>query len=73
MCQISPDLFYRLMTAFMSWKNNYAQPEFDAFISGCSKMQMHNGYTFDDGATSKLHHPEIETPSHWMPFKEPSP
>lgn len=44
------------------------QPEFDAFISSCREMQMHNGYTFDDGSTRQLHSPEIEPITHWMPL-----
>jgi len=47
------------------------QPEFDAFISGCREMQMHNGYTFEDGSTRKLHSPLIEPVTHWMPLVVP--
>ena len=48
------------------------QPEFDAFISSCREMQMHNGYTFADGSKRKLHSPMIEEVTHWMPFYEPA-
>lgn len=47
------------------------QPEFDAFISSCSEMQMHNGYTFGDGSTRQLHSPVVETPTHWVAFEPP--
>lgn len=47
------------------------QPEFEAFISSCREMQMHNGYTFEDGSTRQLHSPEIEDVSHWMPLPPP--
>ena len=42
------------------------QPEFDAFISGCREMQMHNRYTFADGATRQLHSPDILPATHWL-------
>lgn len=48
------------------------QPEFGAFISSCRVMQMHNGYTFEDGSTRRLHDPVIEKISHFMIFKEPT-
>lgn len=44
------------------------QPEFSAFISSCRQMSLAEGYTFDDGSTSHLHSPVIESVSHWMPF-----
>ena len=47
------------------------QPEFEAFISSCREMTMHNGYTFEDGSTSQLHSPEIEPVTHWMPLPPP--
>jgi hypothetical protein len=45
--------------------------QFDAFVSSVRQMQMHNGYTFDDGTTEKLHSPEIERVTHWMPLPAP--
>jgi len=47
------------------------QPEFDAFISSCREMQMHGGYTFEDGSTRQLHSPVIEDVSAWMPLPDP--
>jgi hypothetical protein len=47
------------------------QPEFDAFISSCREMQMHNGWRFEDGETRKLHSPVVEDVSHWMPLPNP--
>lgn len=44
------------------------QPEFDAFISSAREMQMHNGYTFVDGSTRKLHSPAIERVTHYIPM-----
>ena len=46
------------------------QPEFGAWISGARLMTMASGYTID-GKSSKLHSPEIETPTHWTPLPEP--
>jgi hypothetical protein len=48
------------------------QPEFEAFISSCREMQMHNGWTFGDGSTRSLHSPVIEEPNFWMPFEPPA-
>ena len=48
------------------------QPEFSDWITGCREMTMHGGYTFGDGATRKLHSPELARyVSHWMPFPAP--
>lgn len=47
------------------------QQEFEAFISSCRQMLLHNGYTFGDGSTSQLHSPEVEDVSHWMPLPAP--
>ena len=47
------------------------QPEFEAFISSCREMTLAAGYTFDGGATRKLHSPVIEPISHWMPLPTP--
>ena len=47
------------------------QPEFDAFISSAREMQFHNGFTFEDGSTRKLHSPSIEPVSHWIPLPAP--
>jgi len=47
------------------------QPEFEAFISSCREMQVHNGYTFADGSTRQLHSPVIEPVTHWMPLPAP--
>lgn len=46
------------------------QPEFEAFISSCREMTMAPGYTID-GAQRKLHSPDIEDVSHWMPLPPP--
>lgn len=42
------------------------QEEFGAFISGCRAMCLHNGYTFEDGSTQRLHSPEIVTFYRWI-------
>jgi len=47
------------------------QPEFEAFISGARLMRLASGYTFDDGATERMHSPEIEPITHWMPLPPP--
>lgn len=47
------------------------QPEFDCFISSCREMQMHNGYTFDDGSTRRLHSEVREDVTHWIPKPPP--
>lgn len=47
------------------------QPEFDAFISSCREMTMHNGYTFEDGSTRQLHSPVIEPITHWRELLAP--
>lgn len=47
------------------------QPEFEAFISSCREMQMHNGHTFEDGSTRRLHSPVVEPVTHWMPLPAP--
>lgn len=47
------------------------QPEFEAFISSCREMTMHSGYSFEDGTKRKLHSPDIEEVSHWMPLPPP--
>lgn len=47
------------------------QAEFDCFISSCREMQMHNGYTFEDGSTRRLHSPDREDVTHWMPLPTP--
>lgn len=44
------------------------QPEFEAFVSSCREMEMHNGYTFEDGSTRRLHSPDIEQVTHWIPL-----
>lgn len=44
------------------------QPEFDAFISSCRIMTLAPGLAFENGATQKLHSPEIERVTHWMPL-----
>lgn len=44
------------------------QPEFKAFISSCRQMSLASGYTFGDGSTNRLHSPDIERVSHWMPL-----
>lgn len=44
------------------------QPEFEAFISSARVMDLHNGYTFEDGSTRQVHSPVVETVSHWMPL-----
>lgn len=49
------------------------QPEFEALISACREMTLHNGHTFEDGSTRRLHSEVIEKPSHWMLFTEPQP
>lgn len=46
------------------------QPEFEAFISGCREMSLAAGYTFENGATRKLHSPKVEPVTHWMPMPE---
>lgn len=43
------------------------QPEFDAWISGARMMVMAEGYLVD-GKPSMLHSPDIQHPSHWIPF-----
>jgi len=47
------------------------QPEFEAFISSCNEMAMHNGYAFEDGSTRRLHSPVIEPITHWFPLPTP--
>ena len=47
------------------------QEEFGAFISSCREMSMASGYSFEDGSTRRLHSPEIEAVSHWMPLPDP--
>jgi hypothetical protein len=47
------------------------QPEFDAFISSCRVMELYNSMTFDDGSTRKLHSPNIQPITHWMPLYIP--
>jgi len=49
----------------------YWDADFGEFITGCRLMQMHNGYTFEDGSTSKKHSPDIKRPTAWMPLPEP--
>lgn len=44
------------------------QPEFAGFISSCREMALASGYTFEDGATSRLHSPVMEDVSHWMAY-----
>tara|TARA_R110002072_G_scaffold100778_9_gene222054 strand:+ start:3550 stop:3978 length:429 start_codon:yes stop_codon:yes gene_type:complete len=46
------------------------QDEFDGFIMGCHEMVMADGYTID-GKGSRLHSPEMQYPSHWMPLPSP--
>ena len=64
----------------VSWSNSHWQHdsvkcwyqlEFDAFISGCNEMCTHNGHTFKDGTTRRLHSPDIEPVTHWMPLPTP--
>lgn len=43
------------------------QSEFDCFVSSCREMTTHNGYTFEDGSTRRLHSPDREDVTHWMP------
>jgi hypothetical protein len=61
----------------MPWRNSHAEGrvvrcfymvQFDAFVSSVRQMQMHNGYTFDDGSTERFHSPEIERVTYWMPL-----
>lgn len=48
------------------------QPEFECFISSCSRITIHNGYTFSDGYTEQLHSPQKhEYITHWMPLRAP--
>jgi len=47
------------------------QPEFDAFISSARIMTLASGMTFEDGKTERVHSPEIEPVTHWMPLPEP--
>lgn len=47
------------------------QPEFECFISGCNEMRLAAGYQFEDGATRRLHSPQREDVTHWMPLPEP--
>jgi len=44
------------------------QPEFGSFISGCREMTLARGYTFEDGSTRRLHSPDKEDITHWMPL-----
>lgn len=47
------------------------EPQFNAYISSCRVMETHNGNTFDDGTTKKLHSPVIhEYIDHWIPMPE---
>lgn len=46
------------------------QPEFDAWIAGCREMHLHDGHTFEDGSTRRLHSPDIRRPDHWIPMPE---
>ena len=47
------------------------QPEFNAFISSCMEMVLADGYTFEDGSISQIHHPIIEPITCWMPLPQP--
>lgn len=47
------------------------QPEFSAFISSCRQMTLAADYTFAGGTRQKIHSPEIETVSHYLPLPEP--
>lgn len=47
------------------------QPEFEAFISKCNRHTLRSGYTFEDGTSSRLHSPEVEDVTHWMPLPPP--
>ncbi|MGQ3297708.1 hypothetical protein [Reyranella sp.] len=46
--------------------------EFKAFVSSWNQMQMHNGWTFDDGSTVRNHSPVKHEPEAWMPMPEGS-
>jgi hypothetical protein len=47
------------------------EQEFNTFISSCREITMHNGYSFEDGKTSRLHSPVVEPITHWMPLDPP--
>lgn len=44
------------------------QPEFDAWITSCRVMTLAPGLKWDDGSTRRLHSPEIQRPTHWLPY-----
>lgn len=44
------------------------QEEFGAWIKGCNQMSLAPGLTFEDGTSKKLHSPQIQEPTHWLPL-----